>query len=71
MSWKRFVDEEDRALIEGLIAQAIEDGKDYTYEHRIRTADGRGIWLRVNASVVLDDAESLRSSGASRSTSPR
>ena len=52
--WTSLVDEEDRARIEGLIAQALEDGKDYTYEHRIRTADGRFVWLRVNASVVFD-----------------
>ena len=44
------------AMIEALIAQALQDGKDYTYEHRIRAADGRLVWLRVNASVVLDDA---------------
>jgi two-component system cell cycle sensor histidine kinase/response regulator CckA len=53
--WTSLVDEEDGARIEALIAQALEDGKDYTYEHRIRTVDGRLVWLRVNASVVLDE----------------
>ena len=50
--WKSLVDDEDAAAIESLIGQALEDRKDYTYEHRIRAAGGRLVWLRVNASVV-------------------
>ena len=54
--WQACVDEEDRRRIQTVFDQALRDRKDYTYEHRIRTADGRRIWLRVSASVGCDDA---------------
>jgi PAS domain S-box-containing protein len=52
--WRTYVDEDDERLIDAAIEQALEDGVDYSYEHRMRTADGRRIWLHVSASVVPD-----------------
>ena len=49
------VDEEDRRRIEAVTAQAIRERSDYAYERRIRAADGRHVWLRVSASLVLDE----------------
>ena len=43
-------------MIADKIEQALQDGQDYSYEHRMRTADGRRIWLHVSNSVVHDDA---------------
>ena len=43
-------------MIAAKIEQALQDGQDYSYEHRMRTADGRWIWLHVSNSVVPDDA---------------
>ena len=43
-------------MIADKIEQALQDGQDYSYEHRMRTADGRRIWLHVSNSVVPDDA---------------
>jgi two-component system cell cycle sensor histidine kinase/response regulator CckA len=53
--WQTYVEEEDVKLIAAAIEQGIRDRKDFTYEHRIRTATGRLVWLRVSTSVVLDD----------------
>ena len=54
--WRTYVDARDEKMIAGKIEQALQDGQDYSYEHRMRTADGRRIWLHVSNSVVLDDA---------------
>ncbi|HEX4931434.1 MAG TPA: PAS domain S-box protein [Gaiellaceae bacterium] len=52
--WRTYVDEDDERLIDAAIEQGLQDGADYSYEHRMRTADGRRIWLHVSASVVPD-----------------
>jgi PAS domain S-box-containing protein len=49
------VDEVDRMRIEAITARAIRERTDYAYEHRVRAADGRLVWLRVSASLVLDE----------------
>ena len=49
------VDEEDRKRIEAVTAQAIRQRSEYAYERRIRAADGRLVWLRVSASLVVDE----------------
>jgi PAS domain S-box-containing protein len=49
------VDEEDRRRIKAVTAQAIRERSEYAYERRIRAADGRLVWLRVSASLVLDE----------------
>ena len=54
--WRAYVDAQDEKLISDKIEQALQDGQDYSYEHRMRTADGRRIWLHVSNSVVPDDA---------------
>ena len=45
----------------GCHAQALQERSDYAYEHRIRAADGRLVWLRVSASLVLDEHGRARS----------
>ena len=54
--WRAYVDAQDETMIAAKIEQALQDGQDYSYEHRMRTADGRRIWLHVSTSVVHDDA---------------
>ena len=49
------VDADDRKLIEAVTGQALDERSDYTYEYRIRAADGHVVWLRVNACLVLDE----------------
>jgi len=49
------VDEEDRGRIEAVTTQAVRERSDYAYERQVRAADGRLVWLRVSASLVLDD----------------
>jgi two-component system, cell cycle sensor histidine kinase and response regulator CckA len=49
------VDEEDRMRIEAVTARAVRKRTDYAYECRVRAADGRLVWLRVSASLVLDE----------------
>ena len=49
------VDEEDRRRIEAVTAQAVQERSDYAYERQVRAADGRLVWLRVSASLVLDE----------------
>ncbi len=49
------VDEEDRRRIEAVTAQAVRERSDYAYERQVRAADGRLVWLRVSASLVLDE----------------
>jgi two-component system cell cycle sensor histidine kinase/response regulator CckA len=53
--WRAYVDEHVQELIDAAIGQALQDGEDYAYEHRMRTADGRLIWLHISASVVPDE----------------
>jgi PAS domain S-box-containing protein len=54
--WRAYVDARDETMISEKIEQALQDGQDYSYEHRMRTADGRRIWLHVSNSVVPDEA---------------
>ena len=54
--WFEHVHEDDRAHIRAVTAQALADRSDYAYEYRIHAADGRLVWLRVSASLVLDEA---------------
>ena len=49
------LDEEERTRIETVTAEAVRKRNDYAYERRVRAADGRHLWLRVSASLVLDD----------------
>ena len=49
------VDEEDRRRIEAVTTQAVRERSDYAYERQVRAADGRLVWLRVSASLVLDE----------------
>ena len=49
------VDEEDRKRIEAVTTQAVRERSDYAYERQVRAADGRLVWLRVSASLVLDE----------------
>jgi two-component system, cell cycle sensor histidine kinase and response regulator CckA len=49
------VDEEDRTRVEVLTSQAVRERSDYAYERQVRAADGRLVWLRVSASLVLDE----------------
>ena len=53
--WCMAVEEQDERMIEGLMAQALLDRQAYTYEHRVRAADGRLVWLSVRGSLVLDE----------------
>ena len=53
--WLSHVDQEDRELIEVVTRQALKDRSDFAYEYRIRAADGRLVWFRVSASLVLDE----------------
>ena len=41
--------------IEAVTARAVRKRTDYAYECRVRAADGRLVWLRVSASLVLDE----------------
>jgi PAS domain S-box-containing protein len=52
--WLSRVHREDRQLIAAATVAALRDRSDYAYEYRIRAADGRLVWLRVSASLVLD-----------------
>jgi PAS domain S-box-containing protein len=49
------VDEEDRRRIEAVTSQAVRERSDYAYDRQVRAADGRLVWLRVSASLVLDE----------------
>ncbi len=49
------VDEEDRRRIEAVTADALRVRSDYAYDRQVRAADGRLVWLRVSASLVLDE----------------
>jgi two-component system, cell cycle sensor histidine kinase and response regulator CckA len=49
------VDEEERMRIEAVTARAVRKRTDFAYECRVRAADGRLVWLRVSASLVLDE----------------
>jgi PAS domain S-box-containing protein len=48
------VDEADRTRIDAVTAQAIRGLSDYAYDRQVRAADGRPVWFRVSASLVLD-----------------
>jgi two-component system cell cycle sensor histidine kinase/response regulator CckA len=49
------VDEEDRRRVEAATAEALRERSDYAYDRQVRAADGRLVWLRVSASLVLDE----------------
>jgi two-component system, cell cycle sensor histidine kinase and response regulator CckA len=53
--WFSNVHEDDLARIEAVTEQAIADRGTFAYEYRIRAADGRLVWLRMGASLVLDE----------------
>ena len=61
--WLANVEDEDDAVIEGVKGQALPDGSDFAYEYRIRAADGRVVWFRVGASLVLDDGRARADPG--------
>ena len=54
-TWFARIHEDDRPMIEAVTARALADRTDYAYEHRVLAADGRIVWLRASASLVLDD----------------
>ena len=49
------VDEDDRTRVEAVTAEALRERSDYAYDRQVRAADGRLVWLRVSASLVLDE----------------
>src|SRR5215207_3892020 len=53
--WLSLVEPEDRTMIETVTAKALEERSDFAYVYRMRATDGRLIWLRVSASLVLDE----------------
>jgi len=55
-TWLARIPDDDRKMIEAVTAQALAERTDFAYEHRINAADGRLVWLRASASLVLDDA---------------
>jgi PAS domain S-box-containing protein len=54
--WFSRVHEEDRPRIVAITEKALAERSDYAYEYRVNSADGRFVWLRVSASLVLDDS---------------
>ena len=55
-TWLARIHADDRKTIEAVTARALAERTDFAYEHRISAADGRLVWLRASASLVLDDA---------------
>jgi two-component system, cell cycle sensor histidine kinase and response regulator CckA len=47
---------EDRQMIRAVTAKALAERTDYAHDYRLHAADGRLVWFRVSASLVLDEA---------------
>ena len=53
--WQSILHPEDRDQAIHYCQQSTDDGRDHEFEYRTLAADGRIVWLRDNARVVLDD----------------
>jgi len=55
---------EDVAVVQGTIASASEDGKDFDFEHRLLMPDGSVKYVRVVAHAITDQSGSIEFVGA-------
>jgi formate hydrogenlyase transcriptional activator len=55
---------EDVAVVQGTIARASEDGRDFDFEHRLLMADGSVKYVRVVAHAITDQSGSIEFVGA-------
>jgi len=53
--WASLIDSADREETLSRAAEAIAEGRDHELEYRVRTADGRTLWLRDRVHVLGED----------------
>jgi PAS domain S-box-containing protein len=61
--WRRIVEPEDLALAELLFHEAVGGASDHDHEYRVRTADGRLLWVRDRVRVTSGEGREPRLRG--------
>jgi len=62
--WTEHIHPEDRILAEASCRKALENGESQQFDHRMRAADGREVWLTTYLSVIGSGADSKELVGA-------
>jgi PAS domain S-box-containing protein len=56
-SWADLLHPDDRARTEQAIQRHVDDGKDFTVEFRLRSRDGRWLWISSSGKIVERDSQ--------------
>ena len=55
-SWVDLLHPDDRVRAEGAVQRYVDEGKDFTVEFRLRSRDGRWLWISSSGKIVERDA---------------
>lgn len=60
MTWEKLIHPDDLARVVGVCQQAVKEKRNHSLEYRVLAADGRVVWVRDIATVVVRNGEPVR-----------